>query len=152
MRRSARGPHPEWVALRSATIAIGESVMIHLAIVLALLAPVTAVAQTLAEGSGSWAPLQNPFPSTGGGGWMIDGYRPVVTGSVCTTDFESIAPNGTRHRNTVVFDAVPLNGGRYARMGADGRWRMMGTGWRHFGCCAGWGGAGGALSEDPVNV
>jgi hypothetical protein len=102
--------------------------MNRFAIVLVLLGSGTAVAQTSAEDPGSWAPLQNPFPSTGGGGWMIDGYRPVVTGAVCTTDFEAIAPDGTRHRNTVVFDAVPLNGGCCARMGGGGRWRMMGTG------------------------
>jgi hypothetical protein len=96
--------------------------MIRLAIVPTLLAPMTAVAQTSAEDPGNWAPLQNPFPSTGGGGWMIDGYRPVVTGAVCTTDFEAIAPDGTRHRNSVVFDAVPLDGGMLC---TNGRWRSL---------------------------
>ncbi|MBR0656112.1 hypothetical protein [Plastoroseomonas arctica] len=96
--------------------------MIRPAIALALLASVAAFAQTTAEDPAAWPVLQNPFPSTGGGGWMIDGYRPVVTGAVCTTDFEAIGPDGTRHRNTVVFDAVPLNGGMLCQ---NGRWRSL---------------------------
>ena len=36
---------------------------------------------------GKWPPLVNPFESTSGGGVMIDGYKPVVSGTRCTTDF-----------------------------------------------------------------
>ena len=92
------------------------------ALALALLASLAALPQARAEDFSTWPVLQNPFPSTGGGGWMIDGYRPVVTGAVCTTDFEAVAPDGTRHRNTVTFDAVPLNGGMLC---TNGRWRSL---------------------------
>ncbi len=96
--------------------------MFRPAIALALLVSVTAFAQTAAEDPARWPLLQNPFPSTGGGGWMIDGYAPVVTGAVCTTDFQAVAPDGVRHRNTVTFDAVPLNGGILC---TNGRWRSL---------------------------
>lgn len=81
-----------------------------------------AAAQAPAEDFAAWPPLQDPFPSTGGGGIMIAGYRPVVAGAVCTTDFEAVEPNGTRHRNTVVFDAVPAQGGILC---TNGRWRSL---------------------------
>jgi hypothetical protein len=91
------------------------------AAVLALLT-MPALAQAPAEDFAAWAPLVDPFPSTGGGGIMIAGYRPVVAGAVCTTDFEAVETNGTRHRNTVVFDAVPVQGGILC---TNGRWRSL---------------------------
>jgi hypothetical protein len=71
---------------------------------------------------GAWPPLVNPFPSTGGGGFMIDGYAPVVEGDACTTDFQAVAPDGTRYRNTIVFRAVPAQGGILC---TEGRWRSL---------------------------
>jgi hypothetical protein len=68
----------------------------------------------------SWPLLQNPFESTGGGGVMIDGYKPVVTGNRCTTDFSVRMPDGATFQNEVVFDASVTQGGTLC---ANGRWR-----------------------------
>jgi hypothetical protein len=68
----------------------------------------------------SWPVLQNPFESTGGGGIMIGGYKPVVAGAQCATDFTATEPNGTVYHNSVEFDAVPAQGGILC---SNGRWR-----------------------------
>lgn len=70
----------------------------------------------------SWPLLVNPFESTGGGGIMIDGYKPVVAGAKCTTDFTATtpAPDQKVYANTIEFEAVPVQGGILCR---DGRWR-----------------------------
>jgi len=68
----------------------------------------------------SWAPLRDPFPSTGGGGIMIHDYDPVVAGGQCTTNFRAIEPNGTVYRNAISFDAVEAQGGVLC---ANGKWR-----------------------------
>ena len=68
----------------------------------------------------SWAPLKSPFESTGGGGIMIGGYDPVVTGGKCATDFTATEPNGTVYYNSVEVDAVPTDGGILC---ANGKWR-----------------------------
>ena len=67
-----------------------------------------------------WPPLVNPFESTGGGGVMIDGYDPVVANGHCTTDFTARLPDGAVYSNSVVFDAVPRQGGILC---TNGRWR-----------------------------
>lgn len=87
---------------------------------------IAAFAVLAANGAGaqenfeSWAPLKDPFPSTGGGGIMIHGYDPVVSGSSCTTKFRAIEPNGTTYHNSVVFEAVEAQGGVLCH---NGRWR-----------------------------
>lgn len=68
----------------------------------------------------SWDLLQSTFPSTGGGGIVIGGYKPVVTGSKCVTDFTATEPNGTVYANTVEFEATPVQGGILC---AQGKWR-----------------------------
>jgi hypothetical protein len=68
----------------------------------------------------SWPVLVNPFPSTGGNGIMIDGYKPVVSGDRCTTDFSATTPDGKIYLNEVVFDAVPVQGGILC---TKGKWR-----------------------------
>lgn len=68
----------------------------------------------------SWPLLTNPFESTGGGGVMIDDYKPVVTGAKCTTDFTAKTPDGVVYRNEAEFDAVPVQGGVLC---TNGRWR-----------------------------
>lgn len=68
----------------------------------------------------AWAPLTPRFESTGGGGWMIDGYDPVIAGGRCTTDFAAISPAGEVFRNEVAFDAVQVPGGTLCE---NGRWR-----------------------------
>lgn len=67
-----------------------------------------------------WPQLMNPFPSTGGGGVMIDGYKPVVSGGKCRTDFTAVMPNGQRFENEVEFDATVTQGGVLC---ANGKWR-----------------------------
>lgn len=68
----------------------------------------------------SWPALVNPFESTSGGGVMIDGYRPVVAGNVCTTDFSVRMPDGATFLNEIVFEAKPIQGGVLC---TAGKWR-----------------------------
>jgi hypothetical protein len=72
----------------------------------------------------AWPVLQKIFPSTGGGGIMIHGYDPVVSGQTgnqtCTTDFQAVTPEGTIYRSEVSFDAVPIQNGILC---TNGRWR-----------------------------
>ena len=70
----------------------------------------------------SWAPLADPFPSTGGGGIMIHDYDPVVADGKCTTNFRAIEPNGTTYHNSIVFDAVETQGGVLC---SNGRWTSV---------------------------
>lgn len=86
-------------------------------IALALLSWVSTAAQPNYE---SWPLLRDPFPSTGGGGIMIGGYDPVVSGGKCHTNFTATEPNGTVYRNSVEFDAVATQGGFLC---TNGRWR-----------------------------
>lgn len=85
-----------------------------MAMVLAL--PGLAVAQDVS----GWAPLERRFESTGGGGWIIDGYDPVLRGGVCSTDFSVTSPQGQTFFNEAEFDAVPVPGGVLCHAG---RWR-----------------------------
>ena len=85
--------------------------------VVSALAVLPAAAQETYE---SWEPLKDPFPSTGGGGIMIGGYRPVVIGDKCRTDFTATEPGGTVYYNMVEFDAVPAQGGILC---TNGKWR-----------------------------
>ncbi len=68
----------------------------------------------------SWARLVNPFESTGGGGVMIDGYKPVISGNACVTDFSVKMPDGATFQNEITFDALPKQGGILC---ANGKWR-----------------------------
>lgn len=68
----------------------------------------------------SWTLLTPSFPSTGGNGVTIGEYRPVVSGSRCTTDFTATLADGTVYRNHVLFDAVPAAGGVLC---TNGHWR-----------------------------
>ena len=66
-----------------------------------------------------WTPLGPRFESTGGGGVIIDGYRPVVIGDRCVTGFTATTPAGEVYANYAVFEAQPLAGGTLCRAG---RW------------------------------
>jgi hypothetical protein len=70
----------------------------------------------------AWSVLSPRFESTGGGGIMIDGYDPVVTGDKCRTDFTATEPGagGKVYYNTVEFDAVQAQGGILC---TNGKWR-----------------------------
>lgn len=85
---------------------------------LASLAAGPALAQS--EDLAAWPPLLSRFDSTGGGGWIIDHYDPVIVGTRCITDFAAVSPAGEIFRNEVEFDAVPAPGGMLCN---NGRWR-----------------------------
>jgi hypothetical protein len=72
----------------------------------------------------SWAPLVNPFESTGGGGIMIDEYRPMIVGNRCVTNFTATepAPSGKIYYNKVEFDTVAAQGGVLC---TNGRWQAL---------------------------
>ncbi len=73
-----------------------------------------------AEDYETWQVLENPFPSTGGGGIMIADYNPVVVGNKCSTNFRAIEPGGKAYHNVVEFEAIETNGGILC---ANGAWR-----------------------------
>lgn len=95
--------------------------LIRMAVAVCLLAAVPAALRA-EEDFASWPLLVNPFESTGGGGIMIDGYKPVVVGATCTTDFTATTPAPDRqvYANTIAFEAVPVQGGILCH---NGRWR-----------------------------
>ena len=72
----------------------------------------------------SWAVLKSTFPSTGGGGIIIKGYDPVITGTKCVTTFMAVesGPNPNVYPNIVEFDAVPAQGGTLC---TEGKWRSF---------------------------
>jgi len=83
------------------------------------LSPLPAAAQ---ENLSAWPILVNPFESTGGGGVMIDEYRPVTMGENCATNFSVRLPDGAVTRGLVVFDAVAREGGILC---TNGRWSTL---------------------------
>jgi hypothetical protein len=72
------------------------------------------------EDYAAWELLKPEFGSTGGGGVIIRGYAPVVSGSVCTTDFTATEANGTVYENSIEFEALPIQGGILCHAG---KWR-----------------------------
>lgn len=95
--------------------------MRRLLIILALACPLVATARA-AEDYAAWPVLDGDFGSTGGGGVVIAGYRPVVQGSLCVTEFTATEPGGRVHRNAAEFDARPVAGGILCE---NGRWRSL---------------------------
>jgi hypothetical protein len=81
----------------------------------------TALAQ---ENYATWPPLASTFPSTGGGGIMIKGYDPVITGGKCVTTFMAVEPgdNPKVYANVIEFEAVPAQGGTLCQ---NGKWRAF---------------------------
>lgn len=75
-----------------------------------------------AEDFARWPELVNPFESTSGGGVMIDGYKPVIDGKLCRTDFSVKLPDQDRATifSVVEFDARAIAGGILCE---NGRWR-----------------------------
>ena len=72
----------------------------------------------------AWPNLTSTFSSTGGGGYVIKGYDPVITGGKCITTFMAVAPgdNPQVFANVAEFEAVPAQGGTLCR---NGRWRAF---------------------------
>jgi hypothetical protein len=72
----------------------------------------------------SWPQLKSTFPSTGGGGFTIKGYDPVLTQGKCITTFMAV-PEGKDPAvsiNVVEFEAVAVAGGTLCR---SGKWRSF---------------------------
>lgn len=67
-----------------------------------------------------WPILPERFESTGGGGVMIEEYRPAIKGAICMTDFVAVLSDGRRFENTVDFSASFVQGGILCD---QGRWR-----------------------------
>src|SRR5262245_29082165 len=76
------------------------------------------------ENYASWPLLRSTFPSTGGGGFTIKGYDPVITGGKCVTTFMAVeaGDNPKVYANVIEFEAVPAQGGILCR---DGKWRAF---------------------------
>lgn len=72
---------------------------------------VLAAAPVAAQDFSAWPPLQRRFESTGGGGWIIDRYDPILIGDRCVTAFSAISPSGEEYRNLATFEAVSVPGG-----------------------------------------
>ena len=83
------------------------------------LAPLGAVAE---DNFASWPVLKSTFPSTGGGGVMIKGYDPVISGGKCVTTFMAAVPPSDLYFNVVEYDAVPAQGGTLC---TNGQWRSF---------------------------
>lgn len=96
---------------RSTTAAMAAALM--------SLVAATASAQ---ENYESWAPLQTPFESTGGGGIMIGGYDPITVSDKCRTDFTATEPGGKVYYNKIEFDVVPVQGGILC---TNGKWQAV---------------------------
>lgn len=96
------------------------SFRLSLAVALALALP--AAALPAEENYAEWEVLKNPFPSTGGGGIMIDGYKPVISNGKCRTDFTASDPAGKVYYNKAEFDTVETQGGILC---TNGKWRAV---------------------------
>jgi hypothetical protein len=70
----------------------------------------------------SWALLQTPFESTGGGGIMIGGYDPITVSDKCRTDFTATEPGGKVYYNKIEFDVLPVQGGILC---TNGKWQAV---------------------------
>jgi hypothetical protein len=74
------------------------------------------------EDFASWPVLTSSFPSTGGGGYVIKGYDPVIKGGQCITTFMASLPPDELYFNVVEYDAVPAQGGTLC---TNGQWRSF---------------------------
>lgn len=74
------------------------------------------------EDYSAWPLLKSTFPSTGGGGYVIKGYDPVIKGGKCVTTFMASLPPNELYFNVVEYDATPAQGGTLC---SNGRWRSF---------------------------
>ena len=72
------------------------------------------------EDYASWPLLTSTFPSTGGGGYIIKGYDPVIIGGKCITTFMATLPPNELYLHMAEYEAVPAQGGTLC---TNGRWR-----------------------------
>ncbi len=102
--------------------------MLTLVAMLGMAAVVPSAAQTGPaagpEDYASWPVLKSTFPSTGGGGFTIKGYDPVVSGGRCVTTFMAVeaGPEPKVYANVVEFEAVSVQGGVLCQ---NGKWRAF---------------------------
>jgi hypothetical protein len=92
--------------------------------VAAAIAAVASSGARAQENYESWPVLKSTFPSTGGGGFTIKGYDPVIVGGKCVTTFMAVEPGDKPnvYPNFVEFEAVPAAGGTLCR---NGQWRAF---------------------------
>lgn len=81
-----------------------------------------ASAQEKQENYARWPVLKSTFSSTGGGGVVIKGYDPVITGDKCVTTFMAVLPNKEVYFNVAEFDAVPAQDGTLC---TGGKWKSF---------------------------
>ena len=98
--------------------------MLNRALICLALALSGATTAGAADDYASWPVLSSTFPSTGGGGIMIKGYDPVITGAKCVTTFMAVAPgdNPAVYPNYIEFEAVAVAGGTLC---TNGKWRAF---------------------------
>jgi len=82
----------------------------HIALIAAVLA-LAPIAARADEDFAKWPALTSTFPSTGGGGYIIKGYDPVISGGKCITTFMATLPPNEVYLNVAEYDAVPAQGG-----------------------------------------
>ena len=89
-----------------------------------LLTAATAPTTVAKEAYDSWPVLKSTFPSTGGGGMMIKGYDPVITGKRCITTFMAVDPGADPnvYTSVVEFEARSVAGGVLCE---NGKWRAF---------------------------
>ena len=74
------------------------------------------------EDYSSWPLLTSTFPSTGGGGYIIKGYDPVIIGGKCITTFMATLPPNELYLHMAEYEAVQAQGGTLC---TGGRWRSI---------------------------
>ena len=74
------------------------------------------------EDYASWPLLTPTFPSTGGGGYIIKGYDPVIIGGKCITTFMATLPPNELYLHMAEYEALPAQGGTLC---TNGRWRSI---------------------------
>jgi len=77
------------------------------------------------ESYDSWPPLKSTFESTGGGGFVIKGYDPVIRpNKTCVTTFMAVEPGPdiNVYHNIAEFEATQVQGGTLC---SNGKWRSM---------------------------
>jgi hypothetical protein len=97
----------------------------HIAFAAALLALVPQAAhaqENFKESFANWPLLTSTFPSTGGGGYIIKGYDPVISGGKCITTFMATLPPNELYLHVAEYNAVPEQGGTLC---TNGRWRSF---------------------------
>jgi len=101
--------------------------LLRIALVLAaaLVAVLLIFPQAHAEDAPSrWPALTSTFPSTGGGGFVIKGYDPVISGGKCLTTFIAVepGPDPKVYPNFIEYEAVARDGGILC---TNGKWRAF---------------------------